>query len=204
MFININKYFKQENMQCRYEGNAFVTSLDAFKGKVGDPIGEGVKAAESILQSVGQPVHLALSGGLNSLFLATCFYQAKARVDVDILQLSEGINKLDVNASIATCDRFGFPYKIHKLDVKKFFYSGEYLKYGETYSNISPEVSMMLFLFQQVNQPIVSGSSFILPTQVGSKYYWAGLPNFNSYGLYQYFNIKNQKGFPFFNQLTGH
>lgn len=119
---------------------------------------ECVKAAQLIQSKTSKPIWLLFSGGIDSEVMVRSFLAAKIDFRVAILQFTDNLNLHDISYAVITCDQLGLEYKLHTLDIKKFWGSDEFWKMADLSTSVSPQFISTMWLVNEIDGYSVIGS----------------------------------------------
>ena len=119
------------------------------------PFEAAQKAAMLISELHKGPVHIPLSGGVDSEAMARSFIAAGIPIIPVITKFENGFNEFDTVWAEEFCDSFKLQPKILNLDVEDFFETGSHLVYASEYGCRSPQLATHLWLADQIVEPLI-------------------------------------------------
>lgn len=109
---------------------------------------EQCKLAADVLN---KPIGLAISGGMDSQFIALCLLRVGAKFTAHIMEFIDGINREDVECAQQFCMDNNIPYIIHNIDIIKFM-EFEGIKIATMYGVSSPQYAAHFWLAMQMKE----------------------------------------------------
>lgn len=139
----------------------FYVKLAPLKRMPLRPIDEARMAAGEIYKKFGTAPTLCLSGGLDSECMAHAFLAEGIPFKAATLIFTEDLNSHDSGHAISFCKEHHIPHELVRLDIVKFFTSGDYLAYVKKYFCHTPELAAQLWFLDQISGPFVwAGEAF--------------------------------------------
>lgn len=99
-------------------------------------------------------IALAMSGGMDSQFIALCFLMKKIPFTAHIIKFDNNINLLDYNLAIDFCNTYNIPYRIHELTILDFLLT-DGIKLAIEYGFNSPQFAPHLWLATQMQDDYI-------------------------------------------------
>jgi len=179
------QYTKDNHFKFGYNGNWFVdkTSIEdnwsVIYGRCQRTNlnfrDECVKAASIIWeQRDGLPIDILFSGGIDSEIVLRSFVETKVPINVNIIEFDNFLNAYDVSFAKSICNNLNITPIIHKLDVEKFWKSGEYLQYSDISKAVSPQILTHMWLMNKLDGlPILgSGDNYTVRVDIAEQKQW--------------------------------
>lgn len=178
----------------------FTVAFDPTSRIVQDWQSECIATAGTIKDIAVAPIELLFSGGINSEIAARSFIAAGIPFIAHILRFSDGLNAHDIVHATRFCDAHGVAYKMHDLDILRFF-EAELYDYAAVSQCISPQFCALMWLIDQLDGYIVVGAKQCDLVRRPSGH-WALRESEAANAWYRYFLAVDRSGVPGFHQYT--
>lgn len=195
----------QNHLKATYSPNrnALFVQVGNPASELLTPIQEAACAARLIFESaksIGQPIWLCMSGGIDSECMAQAFLAAQVPFQVAIMKFHSHLNDFDIEDAIDFCTKNALSFRLFDFDIIDFLENGDLLEVARKYRCRSPQIAAHLkFLDGIPGYPVLSWnvSSFFWTDQSKSKLQIA-LPNELYFAYHRYFDLESRPGVGFF------
>ncbi len=130
----------------------------------------------------GSRLVLCISGGLDSQAMLYAFLAAGVTFDVAVMSFNDGLNDHDVGHALALLSQLGISPQIHKLDIRAFYESGDFMSYAIRGSTGSPQFAAHVWLAEQVQGvPVFAGEPWHAVTSPNRQHNQLYVPEYKEY-----------------------
>jgi hypothetical protein len=173
---------------------------------VGDWRTECIETARLIRSSTAQELWVLFSGGIDSEVVVQSFVFAQIPFKAAITCFDNDLNRQDVRYAIKFCETHQIPYRLLRLDIEKFFKSGQALEYADLTKCVQPQLLHTMWAMEQVDgYPILgSGECFVVRAEAeeDKTAHWEMFEKERIASWYRFLQLRNREGCAGFFQYT--
>ena len=160
---------------------------------------ECIEAARLIGQGTDDPIHVLYSGGIDSEVTVMSFLEAGVSITADIMCFEDDLNQHDVRYAFEFCRSHNVPFKVHNLNIRKFF-AGQMYDYADVTHCASPQLCATMWLVDQIDGYPVIGQGECVLVLKDDRWVFRESEMVNSF--YRYYMVTDREGIPGFHQYT--